>query len=528
MCRSGELGRLLWLRGVYGKSGGVGRSFEKSWRNDPSLSGGGILIDQGIHMLDLFRYFVGDFEEVEGMMSTSFWNIPVEDNAFLNLRGSNGIMAQLHSSATLWKHTFQIDLGLEEGYLSIRGLLSKTGSYGRETLVIGRKPVEGGRGVVGNPPEETIYYDHDPSWHVQVEDFLRCIREDAPVTDSTSLDALRVMQLVERIYEVEKPGRLDAATRHETVRASTPVAQRTVVVEPEIHDDEIRPEVPTGEFRIQLQAEAEVLYGDDSLLNEVACPACGSKASDYLFHLAGAEYRRCRDCGTWFVVSRPSETVLSDWREKSPAMQFWREKVYTASRESRREQVLVPRSRWVRQALDLAGLELSVNGVDLDADSLHVLEEAGLRQTEKPCALLYMDRLDRASEPLADLCQAGQRLSPGGLVLANAWLCSGFDISVLRDRHPALNPLERLNLFTEKGLRAMVERAELEVVEFSTPGVLDLEIVRRVGLVGKEELGSFASVLAGDPDADRDHEFIEFLQKNRLSSYARMVMRKRI
>ena len=81
---SGSLGAIHWLRGVYGKSGGS--DFESSWRNDPEVGGGGILLDQGIHMLDLFRFFCGDFEEVVGMRTTSFWNVPAEDNAFVLLR----------------------------------------------------------------------------------------------------------------------------------------------------------------------------------------------------------------------------------------------------------------------------------------------------------------------------------------------------------------------------------------------------------------------------------------------------------
>jgi len=194
----GTLGRVLTLRGVYGKSGGDG--FEQSWRNDPEVGGGGILLDQGIHMLDLFRFFCGDFEEVMGMAATSFWQIPVEDNAFVLLRNARGQIAQLHSSATAWKHTFRLEIGLEHGYLAITGLLSKTGSYGRETLLVGRKPQRGELVALGNPREEMSYYDRDPSWEAEVGYFVDCIRRQTPVAQSTSLDALRVMEIVERVY----------------------------------------------------------------------------------------------------------------------------------------------------------------------------------------------------------------------------------------------------------------------------------------------------------------------------------------
>ena len=198
MADGGALGRILTLRGVYGKSGGDG--FEQSWRNDPAVGGGGILLDQGIHMLDLFRFFCGDFEEVIGMATTSHWDIPMEDNAFVVLRNESGQMAQLHSSATAWKHIFRLEIGLERGYMAINGLLSKTGSYGRETLLIGRRPQRGESAAVGNPREEMSYYDRDPSWELEVNHFVDCIRRNEPIRQGTSMDALRVMEIVDRVY----------------------------------------------------------------------------------------------------------------------------------------------------------------------------------------------------------------------------------------------------------------------------------------------------------------------------------------
>ena len=195
---SGALGEILTLRGVYGKGGGY--DYPASWRNDPEIGGGGILLDQGIHMLDLFRLFVGDFTDVIGMRGKTVFDVPVEDNAFVLLRTAGGKMAQLHSSATSWKHTFRLEIGCEKGYAVISGLLSKTGSYGRETLIIGRRPSPGERAAVGNPREETTYYDADPSWDIEVAHLVECIREDKPVEQGTSRDALRVMEIIDRIY----------------------------------------------------------------------------------------------------------------------------------------------------------------------------------------------------------------------------------------------------------------------------------------------------------------------------------------
>lgn len=195
---SGQFGKILFIRGIYGKSGGV--NYLKSWRNDVNISGGGILIDQGIHMLDLFRYFIGDFDEIKSFITTAYWNTPGEDNAFVILRSSKQV-AILHSSATLWKHTFKMEIFLEDAYLIVSGLLSKTGSYGRETLTIGRRQFEGETYALGNPREEIIYFDEDKSWELEVSYFADAIINDSPIRSGTSLDALKAMQLVEAIYK---------------------------------------------------------------------------------------------------------------------------------------------------------------------------------------------------------------------------------------------------------------------------------------------------------------------------------------
>lgn len=196
---SGSLGDVLTLRGVYGKGGGY--DYHTSWRNDPEVGGGGILLDQGIHMLDLFRVFVGDFVDVVGMRGVTLFDVPVEDNAIVMLRTARGQLAQLHSSATSWKHTFRLEIGCEAGYLTVSGLLSKTGSYGREMLLVGRRPLAGERAAVGNPREETTYYDIDSSWDTEVAHFVECVLEGKPVEQGTSLDALRVMEIVDCVYK---------------------------------------------------------------------------------------------------------------------------------------------------------------------------------------------------------------------------------------------------------------------------------------------------------------------------------------
>lgn len=196
---SGRMGSIINMRGLYGKSGGV--NFNVSWRNDIDISGGGILLDQGIHMLDLFRYFCGDFEFVKSFTNGTFWKLNVEDNAYVILKNKKGQDAFFHSSATMWKHTFRIDITLEKGYIVVEGLLSKTGSYGREKITVGKRQFEDEASAIGNPTEEITYFDRDLSWNLEVEEFVKCIVQDKPVTICSSDDALKVMEIVEKAYK---------------------------------------------------------------------------------------------------------------------------------------------------------------------------------------------------------------------------------------------------------------------------------------------------------------------------------------
>lgn len=200
----GGLGPVLYIKGTYGKSGG--NRYRESWRNKPEISGGGILLDQGIHMLDLMQLFVGSLFVVDAVLADVFWRCGVEDNAFLLMRSKEGVPAFLHSSATLWKHTFHLEIGLKEGYLIASGLLSKTGSYGREQLVVGRRQFEDEAFALGNPREEMIYFDKDDSWKLEVDDFLAAVKEKRLATHGKLEEARQVMALIRDVYQMRQRG----------------------------------------------------------------------------------------------------------------------------------------------------------------------------------------------------------------------------------------------------------------------------------------------------------------------------------
>jgi predicted dehydrogenase len=137
---------------------------------------------------------------VKSFINNSFWKFDVEDNAYVILKNRLGQNAFFHSSATMWNHTFKIEITLEEGYIIVDGLLSKTGSYGREKLVIGKRQFEDEASAIGNPEEEVTYFDRDLSWNLEVEEFVKCIDQDKKVTISSSVDALKVMEIIEKAY----------------------------------------------------------------------------------------------------------------------------------------------------------------------------------------------------------------------------------------------------------------------------------------------------------------------------------------
>lgn len=194
--RSGELGEVVNLRGVYGKSKIIDFRSPTHWRTKRTIAGGGILLDQGIHMVDLLRLFAGEFSDIQSHISNGFWHHDVEDNAYALMRTADGKVAMMHSSATQWRHRFNLEITLSRGMIILSGILSGSKSYGAETLTVAWASPQDD----GDPREQTTRYNHDPSWSDEVADFADCILNDKPVVDGSSEEALRTMQLVYRIY----------------------------------------------------------------------------------------------------------------------------------------------------------------------------------------------------------------------------------------------------------------------------------------------------------------------------------------
>lgn len=187
---SGELGELMFVRARYGHGARLG--YEKEWRSNPALSGGGELIDQGPHLIDLSRWFLGEMTEVQGFAHTYFWDMPVDDNGFMLLKTAKKQAAFLHASCTEWKNLFSMEIYGKLGKLDLSGL---GGSYGLEKITWYKMLPEMG------PPDTTSweYPMGDDSWSVEIAEFFDDIRLNrAPAAGLA--DAAAALTIVETIY----------------------------------------------------------------------------------------------------------------------------------------------------------------------------------------------------------------------------------------------------------------------------------------------------------------------------------------
>jgi predicted dehydrogenase len=192
---SGYLGNLLWMRGIYGKSR------LENWRQNKSLGGKGILLSQGIHMLDLFRYLSNkEFYDIKSLVSTYHkdWDKDIEDNVFAIMKSDDGITASIHSSAILWKNTFQLNIGFDKGYIHIDNVITSTRSFGfPEVLSIAKSS---DTFFYGNPKEEVYRFGEDHSWKTEIDQFTKTIINNEDKYECSIYDAEKVMEMVDKIY----------------------------------------------------------------------------------------------------------------------------------------------------------------------------------------------------------------------------------------------------------------------------------------------------------------------------------------
>ena len=183
------IGKVMYIRSRYGHGGRVG--MEKEWRFDKKISGGGELLDQGVHLVDLARWFGGEMKTVYGLAQTKFWKTKVDDNAFA-LMTNDRVTVSLHASTTQWKNLFSFEIYGDMGSLEITG---KGGSYGPETVIYSKKNL-------GFAPTAEVFTfpGGDESWEREWENFADAVWGNAKIIGSAE-DGFRANQVIEAIYE---------------------------------------------------------------------------------------------------------------------------------------------------------------------------------------------------------------------------------------------------------------------------------------------------------------------------------------
>jgi predicted dehydrogenase len=198
---SGMLGDIVCVRGVYGKAGS--ENFPREWRNRLELSGGGILLDQGIHMIDLICYLTkSDLHVISGKTDNLVWkDMETEDSAIALLETDSHQLVSLHSSAVQWKHKFDMDIVCTTGYIALNGFLTSTRSYGEESITYYKKDLQMRTGRLGKPKEHTMCFDEDFSWDIEMQDFYKVVTGDKALENGKPEDAVRARRIIQEIYE---------------------------------------------------------------------------------------------------------------------------------------------------------------------------------------------------------------------------------------------------------------------------------------------------------------------------------------
>lgn len=267
---------------------------------------------------------------------------------------------------------------------------------------------------------------------------------------------------------------------------------------------------------------------------EVPCPACHSAEVVSSFEKYGMTYRECGKCRTLYVSPRPDDAALAEYDATSEARRYWRETLAPGSGAARREKIVKPRSEWVvdstrehlpgaRTYADIGTAQASyIEEIEAEGQFASVVRDAAAEPAD---VVSLFEVADRTSDVDALFERVRGMLGKRGLAFVTAILVSGFDLQVLWDRADNVFPPDRLNVWTVDGLKILFARHGFEPLEFSTPGILDLEIV--AAAIERDPalpVPRWARYLLSRDEHTR-REFQLFLQSELLSSYGRVVLR---
>ncbi len=332
---------------------------------------------------------------------------------------------------------------------------------------------------------------------------------------------------------------------------------KNIVISDEFTAKDFKPSSLLKEYLQLTEKDTAVLFAKG--LKASACPGCGSAAGNKAFVKFGLNYQRCAQCRTLYVAPRPSDTDIERFYKDSAARRFWNDNVYKNTAGSRQAKIIKPRLQWIEDStqeyLPKARTYVDINAnqpgyikeigtlsvfqtktllnplvpltAGADAPGVEVRAEAWWQAQGQWDAVSLFEVLDHTSDVNALMGQVHGFLPQGGLCFLTAILASGFDISILGEHADNIYAPDRLNVFSAEGLKQLMARHGFEILEFSTPGILDVDMVARAVRDNVQvTLSPFLRDVVLNSDAEVRRSFQEFLQSNLLSSYGRMLIRK--
>jgi len=312
---------------------------------------------------------------------------------------------------------------------------------------------------------------------------------------------------------------------------------------------------------VKLTAESiKTFFVKGAKLQKCACPGCENKDMVSSFEKFGLQYNECKSCGTLYISPRPTDIDLVRYYKESPARILWRNELSKKTDKARKEKIIKPRFAWIEESTR-EYLDNPQHYADIDTDQQAYVDEIKKSKifTQKTLINPFLEidpkktginvigslldkvqikndidviSLFEVADHTSDINllfrKFNQWLKPGGLCFVTSIIISGFDFQVLWDKSENLFPPDRLNVFSVQGFNDLFKRHGFECLEFSTPGILDLENVKRTAAHNPELiLPRFIKNLVSSGEDKLGQAFQEFLQANLLSSYARMVIRKK-
>jgi len=336
---------------------------------------------------------------------------------------------------------------------------------------------------------------------------------------------------------------------------------KNIVISDDYNAVDLKPSALLKRYIELTQEDVRQMLADPKKLQDCACPACASKDKKAAFTKFSLSYQECSNCRTLYVSPRPDDKTLNEYYQKSSARSFWRDELSKATDKKRKEKIVKPRFQWIlestREHLATAKTWIDVNTtqysyVDAMADAdiftkkillnpylrveqsryphLEIIQQPWWEQSlADSCDVMTLfEVVDHTSDVDGLLTAASRMLKKGGLCFLTAILSSGFDVQVLWDKADNLYPPDRLNCLTVEGFKALFAKHGFECLEFSTPGILDVEIVAKAYENNPDlSISRFVRDLIESQDEQTKRSFQEFLQSACMSSYGRILIRKK-